>query len=210
MKSSKSKHYTKEQRDWIFENHGPITIAKLTEKFNKHFGEDRDPKSIQYFCWRNGLRSKFNQKKNAGSFKKGSESWNKGKKGYMGANKTSFKAGATPHNYKPVGSERITSDGYVMIKVKDPKTWKLKHRVIWEKEHGPIPRDSLLNFIDGNALNCSLENLALITRKEHALMTVSGLQQATGNLRKVAISHVRLKSLLIDKNSNKNQGVRER
>lgn len=192
-----TKHYTSEQRKWIFENHGPIKISELTEKFNKRFSESKNSKSIQYFCWRNGLRSQFHQKKNEGAFKKGQKPWNKGKTGYMEANKTSFKPGVKSHNHKPVGSERVT-DGYIMIKTKEPRTWKLKHRVVWEMANGPIPKNHLLSFIDGNTQNCDLNNLTLITRRENALMTVYKLQEAKGDLRKASISHVRLKSKLLE------------
>jgi len=55
-------------------------------------------------------------------FKKGHSSWNKGK--YMRVSPcTEFKKGCMPHNYKPVGSERITKDGYRERKVADPKKW---------------------------------------------------------------------------------------
>lgn len=41
---------------------------------------------------------------NSGSFKKGQVPWNKGKTGYMGANKTSFKKGHLPPNTREMYS----------------------------------------------------------------------------------------------------------
>ena len=56
----------------------------------------------------------------ATQFRPGQESWNKGTKGVTGnhpnSQRTQFKAGRAPHearNYRPIGSLRITVDGYL-------------------------------------------------------------------------------------------------
>ena len=106
--------------------------------------------------------------------KKGNTPANKGRKQteYMTPEaiertaKTRFKKGNTPHNHKPVGWQRITKDGYVEIKIAEPNVFKLKHRLIWENEIGPIPAGHNIQFKDGNRLNCELENLYIITRAE--------------------------------------------
>ena len=56
-------------------------------------------------------RNKLNTGR-TGRFEKGRATWNKGTKGLTKANVTSFKKGQKPHNYKPLGSERITKDAY--------------------------------------------------------------------------------------------------
>jgi len=80
--------------------------------------------------------------------------------------KTRFKKGNTPHNHKPVGYQRITQDGYIEIKTEEPNIFKLKHRLVWEKEFGEIPAGHNIQFKDGNRLNCELENLYIITRAD--------------------------------------------
>lgn len=45
----------------------------------------------------------------------------------------------------------------------------LYHRFIWEQVHGPIPPDHVVMFIDGNTLNCAIENLKLITLAENVI-----------------------------------------
>jgi hypothetical protein len=107
-------------------------------------------------------------------FPKGHVPMNKGKKqsDYMTKEqiaktaKTRFKKGNRPHNYKPVGSRRITRDGYIEVKVKDPNKWKLLHRIVWEQHNGKIPSGMNVQFIDGNRKNCSIENLYLISRAD--------------------------------------------
>lgn len=99
-------------------------------------------------------------------FKKGMISWNKGIKGYMGANVTSFKKGQLPKCYLPVGTESEDRDGYVKIKIADPNIWELKHRVIWKERFGSIPDKHAVIFIDGNKRNFDLTNLVLVHRRD--------------------------------------------
>ena len=63
---------------------------------------------------------------------------------------TTFKKGNRPHNYRPVGSERITVDGFVEIKVADPNKWDLKSRVIYQEKYGKIPKGYKIIYLDGN------------------------------------------------------------
>lgn len=104
-------------------------------------------------------------------FKPGHASWNKGKRGYMGANRTSFPKGHMPHNWKPVGTTRINSEGYRDIKITDLRRgaldWRAIHRLNWIAVHGPIPKGLFLRFKDGNRLNPLVKNLELVTRAEH-------------------------------------------
>lgn len=80
-----------------------------------------------------------------------------------------------------VGDEVIRSDGYVIVKISNDKDipkhkrWELKHRVVWEKEHGIIPDDSILMFKDGNRLNCNIENLVLVKRQYLTIMARNNL-----------------------------------
>lgn len=97
-----------------------------------------------------------------GRFKRGHQTWNKGKTGWDSGGRshtTRFKkgqmSGAAQHNYVPIGSERISKDGYVERKVTDDPTivparrWVGVHRLVWEAAHGPIPRGSVVWFKPG-------------------------------------------------------------
>jgi hypothetical protein len=99
-------------------------------------------------------------------FKKGMNTWNKGLKGYMGANKTSFKKGKIPPNTVEIGTETKDRDGYVKVKVEQPNFWKLKHRLIWENRFGSIPDKHAVIFINGDKDNFDLTNLALVHRRD--------------------------------------------
>lgn len=106
-------------------------------------------------------------------FKKGSVSHNKGLKqsdymsisGIEKSKVTRFNKGHTPENYLPVGTERLTKNGYVEIKTEEGlRGWRLKHRVVWEQANGLIPKGYNVQFRDKNRQNVVLENLYLINR----------------------------------------------
>lgn len=99
-------------------------------------------------------------------FKKGMNTWNKGLKGYMSANKTSFKKGQIPKCSKPVGTETEDKDGYIKVKIQEPNIWELKHRLIWKERFGSIPDNHAVIFIDGNKKNFELSNLVLVHRRD--------------------------------------------
>lgn len=103
-------------------------------------------------------------------FKKGRISENKGKpmsKGlYEKIKHFMFKKGNKPHNTKYDGHERINTDGYTKIRIKEGK-YVIKHRHIWEQVNGKIPKGYILIFKDKNPQNIVLENLELINRQEN-------------------------------------------
>ena len=137
-------------------------------------------------------RNKLNTGR-TGRFEKGRATWNKGTKGLTKANVTSFKKGQKPHNYKPLGSERITKDGYCEIKVSDTgRRWRPKHVLIYEKHHGKVPKGSAVIFLDGDKRNFDIDNLHLVTRGQLAMLNKNSLIQKDADLTKTAINVVDL------------------
>lgn len=120
-----------------------------------------------------GFKNKHHVKSgtNGGRWVKGQVARNKGQKMpadvYARCQPTMFKKGHMTHNHKPVGSERISRDGYIEIKVEEPKRWEKKHRVIYERYYGvKLGRNDAIIFLDGNRLNLDIENLVRMTRSE--------------------------------------------
>lgn len=167
-----SKHFwTNEQLQFLREQYPKFPRSELLIKVNAHFNLEITLKQLEA-CFKNHKiycgRS--------GQFKKGQPTWNKGMKGLRtGGEAGWFKKGQMPTNYRPVGSERINLDDYIEIKVKDPRTWRLKHRYVWEQANGPIPKSHVVIFLDQNKMNCTLDNLAIIPRAKLARMCQNGL-----------------------------------
>lgn len=72
---------------------------------------------------------------------------------------TAFKKGQRPHNWVPVGTEVIATDGYVKVKVGEPNKWEWKARMVWEAAHGPRPKGHVIIHINGIKTDNRLENL---------------------------------------------------
>lgn len=151
--SDEEKEYLKEIRKG--RSYKEIASA-MNEKFNIEYTETQIGAALKRYKLTNGINRRF---------KKGIVPWNKGIKGYMGANGTSFKSGDIPPNWRPVGSERIKIDGYTEVKVEGGK-WKLKHRLKYEEYHGEIPKDYVIIFANGDKGNFSKENLIAISRNK--------------------------------------------
>lgn len=116
-------------------------------------------------------------------FKAGQSSWNKGRKGWRAGGRsaeTRFQkgsmSGAAQHNYVPVGSLRISKDGYLERKVTDDpnlypaRRWSGVHRLVWEAANGPVPPGHAVVFLPGrrtaNESAITLDAVELVTRAE--------------------------------------------
>jgi hypothetical protein len=55
------------------------------------------------------------------------------------------------------------------------KRWQEKHRWLWEQEHGKIPAGMNIIFLDKNPLNCTLKNLAMVSKAEQIIISQHGL-----------------------------------
>lgn len=166
------------------------TNKEITKLFNEKFSLNQGEKAIAETRKRNKIKTGAD-----GRFKKGGESWNKGKKGFMGPNITSFKKGDMPHNWVPIGSKRITKDGYIQIKTQEGKfqqNWRGEHILIWEKENGTLPESHAIIFGDGNMRNFDINNLILVSRKQLLGLNKEDLIQNDVELTKVAINIVDL------------------
>lgn len=117
-------------------------------------------------------------------FRKGQESFNKGKKQneYMSpeqierSKKTRFKKGQLPHNTRYDGHisiRKMEGRNYAWIRVELGK-YRLLHRMVYEQAFGKIPKGSNVQFKDGNTLNCNPDNLYLLSRSKQARINKLG------------------------------------
>ena len=126
----------------------------------------------------------------ANQFKPGHTPHNKGKQIsaeiYEKVAPTMFKRGNKPHNTKPNGTINIRADKsgrlYQYIKIKDCQ-WELLQRYVWTQANGEIPQGSVVIFLDGNYLNCELNNLQVISRREN--MARNTIQRYPAELQEV-------------------------
>ena len=91
--------------------------------------------------------------------------------------RTQFKPRA-PHesrNYRPIGSLRVSREGYLERKVSDDhpvpaRRWVGVHRLVWEQAHGPVPPGHAVVFKPGRRTTVeaeiTLDRLECITRAD--------------------------------------------
>lgn len=122
----------------------------------------------------------------ATQIKPGATPWNKGLPGSTGlhpnSRSTQFRKGemqgAAQHNYVPIGTLRLTKDGYLERKVTDDtsiypaRRWIALHRLVWEAARGPIPPGHIVVFRIGQKTvieaELTIDRLECISRGEHA------------------------------------------
>jgi hypothetical protein len=178
---------------------------ELHAAYVEKFGREISLEALKALCDRLGLRTG-----RTGGFEKGMVPANKGKKMPFNANsaRTQFKKGQPCRNTKPLGWVYTDRDGYVLISIaeRNPHTgfkrrFVFKHRLLWEKAHGPIPKGMVLKC-KGEKANSEPSNWELIPRGvltrlnkrggfadapaelKPTLMAIAKLQHETGKRRR--------------------------
>ena len=177
MKNKPLKPFTKEQVDFVRNKYLTKPIKTMAAELGIH------PGRITRFLKRENLvipEEIRKKRQRSTQFAKGHETFNKGMKqtDWMSpenlekVKKHWYKKGNVPHNVHPDGdgalSMRKDSSGryYQYIRT-SLSVWELHHRVIWEKEHGPIPEGYMVAFKDDDTSNVTLENLEMISMVEN-------------------------------------------
>lgn len=83
---------------------------------------------------------------------------------------TQFKRGMVPHNWRAIGTDRISKEGYLQRKVADTGTTRRDyvpvHHLVWRMHGRTIPPQHALVFRDGDKRNFDINNLELVHRAE--------------------------------------------
>jgi hypothetical protein len=76
-----------------------------------------------------------------------------------------------PHFERSIGALRVNADGYLERKVRNDlrgsQRWKAEHVLVWQAEHGPVPRGHIVVFKDRDKTRITPENLECITLAEN-------------------------------------------
>ena len=182
-----SHKFTLEQIAWLTANRYELNNKEVVKQFNQHFNLNLVQDQVTQACIRRGIKNK------SGGFEKGHVAWNKGLKGVNGFSSTKFKKGQISVNLLPVGTERLTKEGYIDIKLADPNVWAPKHRHIWEQAYGKLNSSQIIVFLSDDRQDFSLSNLALINRSEMAVLNRhEKFGQQPSEIREALINVVRL------------------
>jgi hypothetical protein len=117
----------------------------------------------------------------ANHFRKGMAPWNKGKTWDAGGRsvQTRFQKGhVNAWKRVPIGTLRVTKDGTLQQKLTNEpgpyhKRWFAVHRIVWERECGPIPEGYMVRFKQGMRTvrleEITVDRLECITQAENAI-----------------------------------------
>lgn len=167
--------WTEEMAAFLVDNAPGRTSEELTDLFEGRFGARLTASQLANACFRFGAKGRVN----TGDFETGSVPWNKGlpqdewgmdEAAYARARSHRFEAGHVPHNRRPLGHERVDKDGFVEVKVSDgrgrasKRNYRAKHRVEYERAHGPVPDGCAVAFADGDRRNFDPENLVAVPK----------------------------------------------
>lgn len=161
--------YSAEERAWLQEN-CTLPVTAYHAAFCERFGRtDVAAANLHAFRKRHGWSTG-----RTGRFEKGQVPPNKGKTMPYHPNSaaTRFKKGGrtgrAQERYKPIGTERVSKDGYRERKVHDglpmQSRWRMVQRIEWEAVNGPVPAGHALKCLDGNKLNTDPSNWELLPR----------------------------------------------
>lgn len=154
---------------WI-EARRTLPRAELHRAFIEAFGRaDISKAALTSLCKRKGWLTG-----RTGRFHAGHVTHNKGQKGFCapGSEKGWFtpgvRRGVATRLYKPIGTERVSRDGYLERKVNDDMPlqarWRAVHLINWESLHGRLPDGYCLKCLDGDKSNTDPANWAAIPR----------------------------------------------
>jgi len=161
--------YSNEELAWI-EAHKSLTRRDLHRRFVARFGRaEVSQQNLTALCKRRGWLTG-----RTGRFVQGQDSWNKGKcmPAHPNSVATRFKkgnrTGRANHVYKPIGTERLSRDGYLERKIHDglpmQSRWQAVHRINWEALNGPVPEGHALKCLDGDRTNTDPCNWIAVPR----------------------------------------------
>lgn len=164
-----SRVFTPDQVQWL---HANATLQRAEEHAAfLHAFPGSQIKHQQIVAFRKNHKLKTGR---TGRFEKGAAPHNKGKKGYHapGCEKGWFKPGVrqgiATKLYQPIGTERVSKDGYRERKVNDDlplqARWRAVHLVEWEMVNGPLPKGHALKCLDGDKTNTDPTNWECIPR----------------------------------------------
>lgn len=200
--------WTKDKLDFmamIIPGHSEKEIRAL---FLEKYGIELTESQIGNTKTRLGIKSGTK----GGQFKKGQAPFNKGKTwdelGYSQETRkaiqsTCFKRGSEPWNGKrvEVGTERISKDGYIEVKVKRfsdrpgmNKCWRPKHHLIWEQANGKqVPASTQIVFADGNKRNFNPDNLVAVSRSDWSVICHQGMKYSDRDTLLAAVDIAKLR-----------------
>ena len=188
--------YTKEEDNFLRENSPLMSRKDLASAFNERFGTNIKAQTINVRCCLKGWAASDN-----GQFKKGSVPWEKSvSKEYFlsrrkaAGNAHTFPKGHIPHNTRPIGAERISCKGELLVKTDDG--WKAKRQLTWEENYGEIPKGMRVISVNGDINDTNIQNLRLIDNNTQLMLMTNNWNKSGSEIFDAGVMYAKLYFLL--------------
>ena len=202
------KRYPQGMYEFVRDNSWGVSSKDMADMVNEKFGTNFTQNMMKQFRQRHGIKSGL-----TGWYQKGHPPGTKGKtieeickhdpEKLARVRSTQFKKGDRPVNEMPVGTIVVNSDGYKLRKKSMEgglwDRWEPLHRAVWEEHNGPIPEGMVVTFKDSNRLNCDIDNLMLITRRENQALSRKNLRSEDPDLTEAGLALIKLENAISDK-----------
>lgn len=221
--------YTPEMISFLKENANGTPYKELTKIFNNKFSTNKTTDNIRAMCQKYKICNNNYCNEEMITFLRENikgKSWDQLTEQFNAkffVNKTKREIyrvcgnrGLFPHGFcsrserQALGSE-IISDGYVYVKIKQPDVWIAKHRMIWERNNGPLPKGYCIMFADCNPRNFDESNLIKVSRQELSYLNSHNLRFTNPEYTIVGINIIKviIKTKELQKEINNEESEKE-
>lgn len=198
--------FTKEQEDFIHKNAPTMYRKVLVAALNNTFGTDFKYNTVRSYCARHNLFAPGG----TGKFDSSRTNWQKG------LSKEEFKSHYSKESFeKMVGAmlesskthkigDIVIRHGKKYIYINEDYGLHIDHRTqeygryLWEQAYGPIPNDFMIIYLDGDYMNCTLDNLVCIPTKYRSFLRHNSWWQSPAEIKKAALKWCELYYALKD------------
>lgn len=196
--------YTEEQLSFLESHYENMKRQELTDAFNEKFGTNYHRTTIINLCNRNGWRAKADGRFTSET----SPRWQKG------LSKDEFKSHYSDESFnrmtKPmiegarehhVGDVIIRHGIPQVIVSEDPRVGLdkriiAKARYVYEQKYGKLPTRDMIIHLDGDVMNCDIDNLIRVKQKWRAEFIHNGWWHAPAEILKAAVKYCELRDAI--------------
>lgn len=201
----KIRGYTEEQVQFLQEN-CKMPRQELTDSFNKRFGTNKCLSTIKAVCNNHGLYTGRDGRFTVES----SPRWQKG------LSKSDFKSHYSEESYSRMTKKMLQMEQenraqvgdtiirhgipYIVVDDTSDRKWDnrivIKARHVWEQYHGKIQDNDMVLHIDGDKMNCDIDNLILLPQRYKPFFRWHHWWDLTGSALVAAIKWCELNELI--------------
>lgn len=120
--------------------------------------------------------------------------------------------GLSKPKLRPAGFEVANGYGYIRVRLdqqnpREPcKNFALKHRLLWERQHGPIPKGYRLKCLSGDRSNCDPSNWECVPNGVIGRVRARGFKNAPDELKPIIMNVAKLEHFIQRKRREGQQG----